>query len=523
MAPRLILVSNRVAVPDPEGPRQAGGLAVAVNAALKGREGIWFGWSGKVGEDEAPEPTVIRRRRRSFVTVDLTAADFQEYYNGFANRVLWPVLHYRVDLAEFSAVDLAGYLRVNARFAAALSKFIAPEDVIWVHDYHLMPLARELRRLGHQNLIGFYLHIPCPPPDIIQALPQHEEAPGALSHYDLVGVQTTQDADNLGRYFMARGAVAGRARGSFEFAGRRVQIGSFPVGITTPVFARAARKASRLPLVAELRASLGDRPMIIGVDRLDYSKGITHRIQAFGKFLEANPDWAGKVTFLQVTPKSRIEVPEYVEMNQSVNALVGQINGQHGEASWTPIRYVNRSYSRATLAGLYRAARVGFVTPLRDGMNLVAKEYVAAQDPDDPGVLVLSQFAGAAEELSDAIIVNPHETEAMAEALRTALEMPLEERQARHRRMLAHLMANDIDRWAESFLSALADTRQRPGFLEALRDLVTQQRRVGAGRWETIGAPRFARSGADPRPKLTSPEGAGPAVPIGTAEGVGGA
>jgi trehalose 6-phosphate synthase len=473
MAPRLILVSNRVNVPLAGVPRTAGGLTVAVNAALKQREGVWFGWSGRVSkEGESPAAAVTLRRRRSYITLDLSENDFQEYYNGFANRVLWPVLHYRVDLAEFTAVDLTGYLRVNGRFADALSPFITPEDVIWVHDYHLLPLAKELRARGHNNPIGFFLHIPCPPPDIVEALPHHEETMGALSHYDLVGMQTEQDADNLSRYFAALGANSYRGPGLFEFEGRRVRVRAFPVAIATAVYARAARNSVKSTLVEELRGSLIGKRLILGVDRLDYSKGIKHRIQGFAHFLEKYPEWLGKVTFLQVTPKSRSGVPEYATMEQEVSALVGQINGRYGDPAWTPIRYVNRSYSRATLAGLYRSAQVGLVTPLRDGMNLVAKEYVAAQDPENPGVLVLSQFAGAAQELGGGpIIVNPHEPEGMAAAIKAALEMPLEERRDRFQYMYDHLAQNDIDRWAERFLSALGETREQPGLLGSLRQL----------------------------------------------------
>jgi trehalose 6-phosphate synthase len=474
---RLIIVSNRVAVPDPEGPRQAGGLAVAVNAALKRREGIWFGWSGKVRpqQDAPAEPHIVLRRGRTVITIDLSEVDYQEYYNGFANRVVWPILHYRVDLAEFTSVELGGYLRVNALFADALSRFIRPDDSIWVHDYHLLSLAKELRLRNHANPIGFFLHIPCPPPDILLALPQHAETLGTLSHYDLVGVQTEHDADNLGRYFELQGGATGRNRDVFEFPGRRVRIGAFPVAIATSVYARAARRAARSAPAEELRDSLGGRRLIIGVDRLDYSKGITHRIQAFSHFLDANPEWRGKVTFLQVTPKSRTEVPEYAEMDRVLSMLVGQVNGRHAEPSWTPIRYVNRSYSRATLAAYYRSARVGLVTPLRDGMNLVAKEYVAAQDPDDPGVLVLSRFAGAAAELDRALMVNPHEPEATGEAIRSALAMPLEERRERHGRMLAHLCANNVDRWAQRFLTALVESRQRPRILNGLRNFFASQ------------------------------------------------
>jgi len=482
--PRLIVVSNRVAVPGTDAP-QAGGLAVAVNAALKQREGIWFGWSGRVAEEGAvPQPTVVGRQRRTFITLDLSAVDFQEYYNGFANRVLWPILHYRVDLAEFTAVELAGYLRVNALFANALSPFIQPDDLIWVHDYHLLSLAKELRALGHDNPIGFFLHIPCPPPDILMVLPQHAETVGALTHYDLVGLQTEADADNLRRYFEIRHGIAGRTREAFEFGGSYVHVRAFPVGIDTAAYARVAVNAVKARLVTGVRESLGGRRLLLGVDRLDYSKGIPDRISAFGHFLDSQPKWLGRVTFLQITPKSRAEVPEYIEIDRTVSTIVGQINGRHGEAAWTPIRYVNRSYTRAALAGLFRSAHVGLVTPLRDGMNLVAKEYVAAQDPEDPGVLVLSRFAGAAAELDGALIVNPHEVEAVAEAIGIALEMPLEERMRRHARMFAHLMTNDVDRWAGLFLSTLAQSHQRPGFLGEPEELppspmgLTRQRSV---------------------------------------------
>jgi trehalose 6-phosphate synthase len=476
---RLIIASNRVAVPDPAEPRQAGGLIVAVNAALKQREGVWFGWSGRVGTDNSiVTPTVVHRRKRTFVTLDLSESDYQEYYNGFANRVLWPIFHYRVDLAEFNSIDLGGYLRVNAAFARALSRFIAPDDVIWVHDYHLLPLARELRAHGHDNPIGFFLHIPCPPPDILEALPQHAETVGTLSHYDLVGVQTEQDAANLTRYLDNLSDGARRpygfheANGRFHEAnGRKVRVRAFPVGITTALFARAARQAMNLQLLDDLKHSLGGKRLILGVDRLDYSKGIPHRIRAFGHFLDRNPDWVGKVTLLQVTPKSRSQVPEYIEINREVSTLVGDVNGRFGDATWTPIRYINRSYSRTALAGFYRAAQVGLVTPLRDGMNLVAKEYVAAQDPEDPGVLVLSQFAGAAEKLDGALAVNPHEAEAVAAAIKQALEMPIDERKDRHRRMFDYLMKNDIDRWAEEFLSALGENRHQPGLLNSVRRL----------------------------------------------------
>lgn len=478
---RLIIVSNRVAVPDCGKKTMPGGLAVGVKAALRNRTGVWFGWSGAIADEPAAQPRFVRRNRVTYAVVDLSAVDFEEYYEGFANRVLWPILHYRVDLQEYSRADQSGYMRVNRRFADSLDLFIEDHDVIWVHDYHLMPLARELRARGRLNRIGFFLHIPCAPPDILQTLPHHEDILGSLAHYDLVGFQTDKDRNNFARYLTLRGAEPGRGR-SYSINGRRTRIGAFPVGIETAAFARLARNAARSPFVRQITESLAGRSLVLGVDRLDYSKGIVHRINAFDRFLELYPEWRSRVTFLQITPKSRGGIKEYAAIEDEVTTLIGKINGRYGEASWTPIRYVNRSHSRTALAGVYRTADVALVTPLRDGMNLVAKEFIAAQDGDRPGVLVLSQFAGAAAELDNALIVNPHETEAVAAALKRALEMPLAERRERHAPMFDHLLTYDVEHWAESFLSALRVARQRPGLVEGLRSIfgVSANKRIPA-------------------------------------------
>lgn len=458
---RIVVVSNRVALPQRAGG-SAGGLAVAVNAALKDKGGIWFGWSGRVTPEPSAAPEVIRHGAMTYAVIDLTGDDYQEYYNGFANRVLWPVLHYRVDLAEFYRSDLSGYIRVNRSFADHLARIIAPDDILWIHDYHMMPLARYLREKGHQNRIGFFLHIPMPPADIIQALPQHSETVGALAHYDLVGFQTEGDRENFARYLETRGGQTTPDGTGCDIGGRRVTLGTFPVGIETEPFARRARHAARTRTVRAFRDSLMGRKLVIGVDRLDYSKGIPNRLDAYERFLKDCPDWHDRVSYVQITPKSRTDVPEYQEMDRYVSHKAGQINGAYSDVSWTPLRYVNRTYSRSALAGFYRMADVGLVTPLRDGMNLVAKEFVAAQDPSDPGVLVLSQFAGAAAEMgTGALLVNPHDTEGVAAALRRALEMPLSERRERHARMMRSLNAHDIESWAQAFLDALAPSEAR--------------------------------------------------------------
>jgi len=449
---RLVVVSNRVAVP--KAGARAGGLEVALRAALKRHPGIWFGWSGRAA-NKGLETRTIESENISYVVTDLPKEDYDEYYNGFANRVLWPILHYRLDLAEFTRRDLSGYLRVNDHFADELQKVLQPDDVIWVHDYHFLPFAKALRERGHRGKIGFFLHVPFPPPEIITALPHHERIISALGHYDLVGFQTEIDANNFARYLESECRYPGSLKDGFDTGERHVKIGAFPVGVEVESFNRLARRSLRSSFVSGVLASLSGRAMIIGVDRLDYSKGIGFRLEAFERFLAANHEWRNNVTYLQITPKSRSAIREYADMERSVSEYIGRINGTYGEASWTPIRYVNRAHSRTALAGLYRAARAALVTPLRDGMNLVAKEYVAAQDMEDPGVLILSRFAGAAIECKPALLVNPYDPDAVSASIRRALSMPLEERRARQSALMQALTANDIQDWPDKFLAAL--------------------------------------------------------------------
>jgi len=453
---RLVVVSNRVAVP--KAGTLAGGLAVALRSALKKHPGIWFGWSGRAPTNGL-ETRTIDTDGISYIVTDLPKEDYNEYYNGFANRVLWPILHYRLDLAEFTRRDLSGYMRVNEHFAGELHKVLRPDDVIWVHDYHFLPFAKALRERGHRNRIGFFLHTPFPPAEIVTALPHHERVVSALFHYDLVGFQTDTDAANFSRYAESECRYSGNGEQGFDTGERKVRVGVFPVGVEVEAFGRMARRAINSSFVQDVLSSLSGRAMIIGVDRLDYSKGIDFRMEAFERFLAANPEWRNNVTFLQITPKSRSDIREYAEMERTVSATVGRINGTYGEASWTPIRYINRAHSRTALAGLYRAARAALVTPLRDGMNLVAKEFVAAQDENDPGVLILSRFAGAAFECRPALLVNPYDPGAVGQAIQRALSMPLDERRARQTALMKILAQNDIEDWPEKFLASLnADT-----------------------------------------------------------------
>ncbi len=461
---RLVVVSNRVSIPD--GTSRAGGLEVALRPALERHGGVWFGWSGKaVAQPQVKRHTVVQKNV-TYVVTDLSIEDHQEYYNGFANRVLWPILHFRLDLAEFARRDLTGYMRVNDHFATELEGIIEPDDLIWVHDYHLIPIADALRRRGHANRIGFFLHVPMPPPEVMTCLPNHEQLLPLLLQYDVVGFQTDGDAGNFVRYLITENRNSHSEMTVFESSGRQItfalngrqtRIGSFPVGIEPAGFQTLARRNIHSPLVKDLATSLGGRTLVIGVDRLDYSKGLVQRLEAFELFLARNPGWQGKVTCLQITPQNRSDIPEYMELAQAVSSLAGRINGKYGEVSWTPIRYVNRVYSRSALAGLYRSARVGLVTPLRDGMNLVAKEYIAAQDPDDPGVLVLSRFAGAAVECKRALLVNPYDVESVAAAMAQALTMSRDERRERHAALMATISENSIDKWQRDFLAALSN------------------------------------------------------------------
>jgi trehalose 6-phosphate synthase len=467
---RLFLISNRVAIP--KAGVQAGGLEVSLKATLHQHPCVWLGWSGEV--NERPRTQTIVHGANSYIVIDLKPEDFDEYYNGFANRVLWPIFHYRLDLAEFSRRDLSGYLRVNEHFADELAKVLQPDDIVWVHDYHLIPLAKALRARGVTNRIGFFLHIPLPPPEILTAMPNHETLMPSLGSYDLVGFQTDGDAVNFARYLAKELGTPSHMALRLGTGDRAMRIGTFPVGIETRQFTRLAGRAVRTKMVEQVLASIPGA-LMIGVDRLDYSKGINSRLEAYERFLAAYPEWHGKITYLQITPRSRSQIKEYSEMEAQVNTTLGRINAAYSDASWAPVRFVNRPYSRTALAGLYRAARVGLVTPMRDGMNLVAKEYVAAQDPENPGVLILSRFAGAADEFREALLVNPYDPDAVGAAIARAMAMPEAERKSRHAALYQALLRNDISKWGDRFLKALSpkDEKSEARDIEALRSFIS--------------------------------------------------
>jgi trehalose 6-phosphate synthase len=455
--PRLVVVSNRVA--DPR-KTAAGGLAVALAEVLNNTGGLWFGWSGKIVEppEDGGEPKLHSQQAGPvrLVTMDLSREDHDAYYLGYSNGVLWPVFHYRLDLADFDAGYITGYRRVNQLFARRLMPLLREDDIIWVHDYHLIPLAAELRALGCNQRIGFFLHIPLPPSLILAAIPGHDWLIRALFAYDLVGFQSKADHFHFCNYVAAEARAQDLGDGRWRAFNRTVQAGAFPIGIDVEEFTALANAPDGREMYERMRREYSRRKLLVGVDRLDYSKGLPHRMRAFRELLRRHPETHNSATLIQIASPSREDVSAYNDILHELESLCGSINGNFGELDWMPVRYMHRTVARTRLPGLYRASRVALVTPLRDGMNLVAKEFVASQDPQDPGVLVLSRFAGAAEQLREALLVNPYDIEGTANAIHLALQMPLEERRARHESLMATIRSRDVHWWCDCFLDTLA-------------------------------------------------------------------
>ncbi|MHA6691118.1 alpha,alpha-trehalose-phosphate synthase (UDP-forming) [Devosia sp. A449] len=449
---RLIVVSNRT---PGKGPA-AGGLAVALRKTLSERAGFWFGWSGKLVDTPGDAARFEDIDGLSVAQIDLNRADHDAYYAGFSNSILWPSFHLRLDLATIEGHWYEGYRRVNQQFARALLPLLKPDDVIWVHDYHLIPLASELRRLGARNRIGFYLHIPFPSPDALYAIPHNQELMRDLSRYDLVGLQANRDVAAFTEFaeHQSPSSLSGSPLRSVDFS--RTEIAAFPIGSDPDAFARLSVSAAATKMVKRMERALYGQKLILGVDRLDYSKGLPQRVEAYEKLLTREARFRRQVHLLQVAPPSRDTIKEYQDTSDTLDAICGRVMGRFAEPDWQPLTYVKRAYGQPSLAGLYRLSRVALVTPLRDGMNLVAHEFIGSQNPEDPGVLVLSRFAGAAEIFEDAIQVNPFDTDETAEALRMALDMPLDERRARWTTLMAAARKHNVDDWSISFLERLA-------------------------------------------------------------------
>lgn len=451
---RLVVVSNRIAVPD--GSKvSAGGLAVGIMDALKTTGGLWFGWNGninEIGEDDE-ELSLFEQDNVTYASLGLNQNDYDLYYLQFSNGVLWPAFHYRLDLVNFQREAWDGYCSVNTMLAKRLLPLLQPDDVLWIHDYHLLPFAAALRKLGVTNRIGFFLHIPFPTPEIFNALPPHNELLEMLCDYDLLGFQTESDRvaflESLS--LLTQLQTSGRQHRAF---GNDFITEVYPIGIE-PDSIKEMAEGPLPPKMAAMKKDLGDAKNIIACERLDYSKGLPERFLAYEALLENYPEHHGKIRYSQIAPTSRGDVQAYQDIRHQLETEAGRINGKYGTLGWTPLYYLNQHFDRRLLMKIFRLTDIGLVTPLRDGMNLVAKEYVAAQDPEDPGVLVLSRFAGAANELTSALIVNPYDRDEVAAALNQAVLMPLNERISRYNDMMAVLRKNDITHWRETFMKDL--------------------------------------------------------------------
>jgi trehalose 6-phosphate synthase len=482
----LVVVSNRVARGNASEP-MTGGLAAALLPVVEKSGAIWVGSSGRVRDGAQKEPfaEIEALGAGALAMLDLPAAHYGGYYEGFANSALWPALHSRADLIRASQEDYLSYREVNAFMARALLRFRKPDTAFWVQDYHFLALGAELRDLGVTQPVGFFLHTPWPARDLIEGVPHHRELIEAMLAYDLIGFQTTDDCENFLGYLSSTLGF-GIEDGVVTSRYGKSRIAVFPIGIDAEKFARQAAKAVSHPDVSRLRRSLNGEKLAIGVDRLDYSKGLVNRISAFDRMWTSQPALARTVSLLQIATPSRGAIEAYGNLQSELAKLVSDVNGRHGEVDWTPIRYLNKGFSQTVLAGLYRTAQVGVVTPLHDGMNLVAKEYVAAQNPVDPGVLVLSKFAGAADELDTALLVNPHDIDGMAQTIAVALSMPLVERCMRWEAMMAKLRNHTIQQWFGDFVDGLQEAQiDKPATAQPMIEpsALRPARSVNAGAW----------------------------------------
>lgn len=457
---RLIVVSNRVA--DPESTVKAGGLAVALKDALSDVGGVWFGWNGNTTDSypSAPETTLVDGI--TYATTDLSSHEYETYYQGYANQVLWPILHQRIELANFNEAFRTGYFAVNDRFAQQVRKSVAPGDVIWIYDYHLLPLGHALRRLGCEQRIGLFLHTPMPHHQYLVMMPQHRDLLRRLLSYNVIGFQSDQDCKNFIEYAAQELGAARWGDSGLRTGDRHITVKAFPIGIDVDEIRRFTQLSPFRREMQAIRQDLAGGQQIIGAERLDYSKGLPERFTAFRRLMAEHEELRGKVRLLQIASPSRSTLQPYRLLRNTIDRLSGSINSELGDEKWRPIVYVRRTVARPKLMSWFRASGVGLVTPLRDGMNLVAKEYVAAQDADDPGVLVLSEFAGAAEQMRAALLVNPYDIRATSRTLHQALRMSREERRERHSDLLSVVEQSAIHLWRARFLAELRSAVSRP-------------------------------------------------------------
>lgn len=443
----------------------SGGLVSALAPVLERLGGAWVGWPGVTDVEERPLRDALRSMAQGheLAPVPLSGRERELFYQGFSNEIAWPLFHDLPTSCNFEPSYWDAYVRVNDRFAEVIAERARPGDVVWVHDYHLMLVGAALRRRRVRSPIGFFLHIPFPDRDIFRKLPWREPIAEALLAYDLVGFQTARDRtsfvrsiDSVGAVQVAQRAADGRILAYRSPNGRTTHVGEFPIGLDFEAEERDARSPEAEEAVACFARELPGRTIVLGVDRLDYTKGIPQRLMAFREALVRYPELRGRTSLVQVVVPSREEIASYAALREEIERLVGQINGELSEPGWVPVHYMHHPIERRELRGWYRAAHVALVTPLKDGMNLVSKEYVASRI-DEQGVLVLSEFAGSAAQLAGgALLVNPHDRLACADAIRRACRMDPEEQRRRMRRMREVVRREDVFHWADAFLGRLA-------------------------------------------------------------------
>ena len=473
---RLIVVSNRLPFAlDSAGEDlwtvtpATGGLVSAVEPVLRERGGTWIGWPGTAGEiPQEPLAKATRYAGYKVVPVALSETERDEFYYGYSNEVIWPLFHDLQNFCNFEPAYWQAYKQVNERYADAIARRAQPDDFIWVHDYHLMYVAQALREQAlSRKLRGltFFLHIPFPPYDIFSKLPQQQRLLRALLQFDLLGFQTRRDVRNfiqcVRRVRLDTKILPRRDLQLVRFEKREIRVGHFPIGIDFDSFEHGASADAVAKKSEELRVTFPDCQLILGSDRLDYSKGIPERLRAFRTALERHPELRGRVVMIQIVVPSRVQIPRYHEFKDRIDRLVGDINGRFSTSTWLPVQYHFRSLDRDNLLAHYCGCDIAFVTPLKDGMNLVAKEYCACRIDND-GVLILSQFAGAAEQLKPgAVLVNPYDVEQMADTILEAFRMKETERTARMKRMRRVVRDENVFWWVDSFLKAGASLRPR--------------------------------------------------------------
>jgi trehalose 6-phosphate synthase len=462
---RLVVVSNRLPiVVERRGPKWkvspgTGGLVTALAPVLRGRGGLWIGWPGtpEAADVTGPLEEASREAGYDLAPVVLSSKQVDGYYHGFSNEVMWPLFHDFEGRCNFEPRYWESYQEVNRKFAEKIVSLSGRGDFVWVQDYHLMCVGRELRAKGFRARLGYFQHIPFPPADMYLKLPWRQQVIEALLTFDLIGFQTVRDRNNFllcVRRLLPDAPIQGKGNvQTIQHKKREVRVGAFPIGIDYSMYAGDAGTETVKERALGLHRDLPDRQLILGLDRLDYTKGIPHRLKAFRNLLRRYPKLRGKVTMIQIVVPSRKSIPEYAHLKEDVERLVGDINGEYTRSGWVPIHYMFRSLSHNELLAYYRTAEIALITPLKDGMNLVAKEYCAAST-DENGVLILSEFAGAAGQLGrHALVVNPYDILGVADAIHQAYTMPPDERRMRMRKLRQLIRKNDVFSWVDSVLA----------------------------------------------------------------------